>query len=343
VIEDNLAVRENIEEILTLAGYNVLGCSNGLDGVRQINTFNPHLILCDIMMPELDGYGVLKILNTNPSWSQIPVIVLTAKAEKIDFRKGMSLGASDYITKPFDDEDLLASIEIRLKRGEQSYGQSSSSSLRSLDTIPHDYISKIITEVCAECELRKFENRAIVINEGQNPRYVYYMVKGKTRVIRKNDLGKEFTHRIVVEKEYFGAIDMINHRNYTKTVQCIEDSEILLIPIKDFMNLVLNNHEFALAILRNTTSEVTILENKLIDQAYSSVRKKIANALVDLHRIYPNDIGFYCSREDLASMAGTAKETTIRTLSDFKTDGLIEIIDNNIKILNLNHLANLNQ
>ena len=85
-------------------------------GLVKVNQFKPDLILCDVMMPELDGYGVLKFWHPTLSLLPYPSSFLTAKSEKVDLRRGMSLGASDYITKPFDDADLLESIAIRLKK-----------------------------------------------------------------------------------------------------------------------------------------------------------------------------------------------------------------------------------
>jgi len=116
VIEDNQDVRENIAEILELSGYAVDTAENGVEGVRKIKEVYPDLIICDIMMPELDGYGVLHIMQRNPETASIPFIFLTAKSEKTDFRKGMNLGADDYITKPFEEVELMEAIEIRLKK-----------------------------------------------------------------------------------------------------------------------------------------------------------------------------------------------------------------------------------
>ena len=118
LIEDNTAVRENIQEILELAGYTIVAEPNGKKGVDAVLKEMPDLIICDIMMPELDGYGVLHMLSKNPKAAAIPFIFLTAKAERNDFRKGMEMGADDYITKPFDDIDLLNAVETRLKKSE---------------------------------------------------------------------------------------------------------------------------------------------------------------------------------------------------------------------------------
>ncbi|HEX2607090.1 MAG TPA: response regulator, partial [Flavisolibacter sp.] len=107
VIEDNPEIRENTAELLELSHYQVMTAANGKEGVAQALTHKPDLILCDIMMPELDGYGVLHMVQKNPELQRTPFIFLTAKAEATEVRRGMSLGADDYISKPFDPSDLL--------------------------------------------------------------------------------------------------------------------------------------------------------------------------------------------------------------------------------------------
>ena len=116
VIDDNNDIRENTAEILDLAGYKTFTAENGRKGVELAIKVKPSLIVCDIMMPELDGYGVLHLLRKNPETEHIPFIFLTAKTERSDFRKGMEMGADDYITKPFEDIELLNAVETRLKK-----------------------------------------------------------------------------------------------------------------------------------------------------------------------------------------------------------------------------------
>src|ERR1700689_5120819 len=120
VIDDHDDIRENIAEILTLAGYEVFTASNGKRGVEIALKEKPELIICDIMMPELDGYGVLHLLRKNEATLETPFIFLTAKSEKADFRKGMEMGADDYLTKPFDGIELLTAIEVRLKKSDKT-------------------------------------------------------------------------------------------------------------------------------------------------------------------------------------------------------------------------------
>src|SRR5699024_1379695 len=96
LIEDDPALRENTAELLELSDYNVRTASNGRIGIELVKTEKPDLIICDIMMPEIDGYGVLETLNSNPDYAHIPFIFLSAKTEHKEIRKGMNLGADDY-------------------------------------------------------------------------------------------------------------------------------------------------------------------------------------------------------------------------------------------------------
>ena len=119
VIEDEPEMRRNITTLLRYYDYEPIAAENGRQGVEAAQRQRPDLILCDVMMPELDGYGVLQALQTDASLARIPFIFLTAKGEKEDLRSGMNLGADDYLTKPVANADLVRAIETRLRRSEQ--------------------------------------------------------------------------------------------------------------------------------------------------------------------------------------------------------------------------------
>ncbi len=118
VIEDEESVRENILEILGYEGFEVLGAANGREGVEAAEKFLPDLIVCDIAMPEMDGYSVLLAVRQMASLAAVPFIFLTARTDRSFMRHGMELGADDYLTKPFSSAELLAAIEARLERHE---------------------------------------------------------------------------------------------------------------------------------------------------------------------------------------------------------------------------------
>src|ERR1051326_5546730 len=119
VIEDEPEMRRNITALLRYKGYQPIAAENGRLGVEMARREKPDLILCDVMMPELDGYGVLQALQQDPELALIPFIFLTAKGEKDDLRSGMDLGADDYLTKPVANADLVRAIEARLRRCQQ--------------------------------------------------------------------------------------------------------------------------------------------------------------------------------------------------------------------------------
>src|SRR6201994_3914472 len=119
VIEDEPEMRRNLTTVLRLEKFQALPVENGRIGVELAKKEKPDLILCDVMMPELDGYGVIAVLRANTKTAAIPFIFLTAKGEKPDIRAGMNLGADDYLTKPVAKADLLNAIRSRLERASQ--------------------------------------------------------------------------------------------------------------------------------------------------------------------------------------------------------------------------------
>jgi CheY-like chemotaxis protein len=116
VIDDNKDIRENTAELLELAGYKTFMAENGRKGVELALQEKPSLIICDIMMPELDGYGVLYLIRKNPQTENIPLIFLTAKEGRNDLRKGLAMGADNYIPKPYEEMELFSAVDIGLKK-----------------------------------------------------------------------------------------------------------------------------------------------------------------------------------------------------------------------------------
>jgi DNA-binding NarL/FixJ family response regulator len=116
IIEDQAPMRRNLALMLELEGYDVATAENGRDGLAKVRSFRPQLIVCDVMMPEIDGYAVVQALRADPEFALVPLIFLTAKGDKADLRIGMNFGADDYLTKPVIREDLLAAVESRLAK-----------------------------------------------------------------------------------------------------------------------------------------------------------------------------------------------------------------------------------
>lgn len=116
IIEDDKLIRANLIDLLQIEGFDTVDASTGKEGAKLAQIHNPDLIICDVMMPDLDGHGVLNQLRQNSNTAGIPFVFLTAKADRADFREAMALGANDYITKPYEPAELLGVISIRLEK-----------------------------------------------------------------------------------------------------------------------------------------------------------------------------------------------------------------------------------
>ena len=143
VIEDDPEILDNICDLLDGEGFNAIPASNGLQGIDEALTHVPDLIISDVMMPEIDGYGVIEEIRKHPSTSTIPFVFLTAMADKKDHRRGMNTGADDYLTKPFLADDLLKAIKIRLEK-QALIDHSAEARMEDLRTnisriIPHEF------------------------------------------------------------------------------------------------------------------------------------------------------------------------------------------------------------
>lgn len=341
IIEDNHDVRENLAEILELSGYAVNTAENGKLGIRSVKEKRPDLILCDVMMPELDGFGVLKILNQDPDLMQIPFMFLTAKSEKSDFRKGMGLGADDYITKPYDDVQLLEAIEMRLDKASrmQAIDNSDSGVRQFFDAARGE---KELNKLSEDRELRTYQKKDVIYQEAQYPMWLYFVVEGQVKTVQTNEFDKDLITHVYGPGDFFGFMPLLNGGTYSDRAITLDDTVLRLIPVEDFKILLFNNRDFAAKFINMLADHADYNEKQLIDLAYSSVRRKVANALLNLAK-KAKDGHIKVMREDIASMAGTAKETTIRTLSDFKNEGIIDVQSSHIAIIDEEALVDMPQ
>lgn len=344
IIDDHNEIRENIAEILTLAGYKAFTAENGKKGVEAALREKPSLVVCDVMMPELDGYGVLHLLRKNPDTENIPFIFLTAKSERSDFRKGMEMGADDFITKPFDDIELLNAIEMRLKKYEVLQGKYASDE-SGLNSLVRDLQDSGLFEMDLDnFDSEVFSKKHLVYTEGKRPKYLYYVKRGKIKTYRQNEDGKEYITHLFGEGDFIGYITLLEDKNYDDNAEVLEEAELIMIPKDDFLNAVFNDLRVATKFIRLISENVIGQEQRLLGLAYDSLRKRIAKALIDINSkfnknsdIKPLDI----SRDDIAQYVGTATESLIRTLSDFKSEQLIEIKEGKIRIVNPEKLSKL--
>ena len=337
LIEDNLEMRENTTEILELANYNVVAAPNGKTGVELALKEIPDLVICDIMMPVLDGYGVLEALLKQETTSSIPFIFLTAKAERGDMRKGMEKGADDYLTKPFDDLELLNAVSSRLRKSEVLKRNFT----KDIDGL-NDFIEAVkgldtLTRLSEERPLKLYKKKEEIYAEGGYPKGIYFISSGMIKTSLTNQDGKDLITGLYNRGDFFGYLALLEESAYTETATAMEDTEICLIPREDFFHLVYNSPEVSKKFIKMLSNNLSSKEDQLLKLAYNSVRKRVAEALVALWKKYAPEhelhFSIKISREDMSNLVGTSTETVIRTLSDFKDEKLVDLKGGLITIL----------
>ena len=336
LIEDDQIVRDNTAEILQLANYEVLTAENGKTGLEKANVFKPDLIICDILMPELDGYGVMQIAMRNKDLQRIPIIFMSAKTKHEDIRKGMDLGASDYITKPFEESELLSAVATRLKRKAIMEG-----GLQNPVVKERKWRIEDIEEAFAHKERFEYRPGATIYCEGNVGNHVFYITRGEVKTYKVNEDGKELITELFSDKSFFGFTSFLAHKPYSENAEAIQPTEILKLEKLELLRLIKSNPQLGLNFIDLLSNDLDTVKKHLMHLAYDSVRKKTADAILQLAPESAKERVVRISRSDLASMIGIAKETLTRTLTDFKEEKLIQTNRNTIQVLNTSKLSNI--
>ena len=338
LIEDNVDVRESTKEILELADYEVITAGDGKKGVELVKTEKPDLIICDIAMPDLDGYGVLRILNNNPDTNNIPFVFLTARTGKRDIRKGMNHGADDYITKPFRGTDLLEAVEMRLNRNEnlKKYFSAHSDGFSEFNMETSEM--EELKDLSKKRKIQSYKKKETIYREDDFANYLYYILKGKVKCVVTDDYGKDFVNNIHFKGDFIGYMSLIEEGELRETAVAMESVEVALIPKEDFLSLIQQNHEVSTKFIKILSAEVRNKEKRLLQMAYAPVIERVADALLKLNKKEEtqnkSSDKMEISRYDLANIVGTSKESLIRTLSELKKEELIDTNGQEIRILN---------
>lgn len=344
LIEDDGALRENIAETLVLSNYTVITACDGKKGVEATLKEHPDLILCDVTMPALDGYGVLHILSRHPDATHIPFVFLTAKGECEDLRKGLGMGADDYLVKPFHETELLNTVDLRLRKSDQLKTRSNSimSVLDSFSSSLPENPDGIISD---KHENLRYKKKHILFTEEQRATSVFYVLSGSLKEYRSHENGKELITNIYTKGDFIGHGAVLDGVTYSEAVEVIEDAELIIIPAKEFMQRIHSDMRLAQQFLSLLSHDIRKKEEKLLNMAYNSLRKKVATGIIEVADKFNNTLNGHIivsiTREDLARVVGSAQESMIRTLKEFRIEKLIDIRDGNIVILNDQKLRNL--
>ena len=345
IIEDNADIRENVSELLEISGYTTFTANNGKDGLESAQKNYPNLVLCDITMPILDGYGVLRAFENIPEIAGTPFIFMTAKAEKADFRTGMDLGADDYLAKPFSGDELLRIVSARLKKSRliKDFFENNLNGLNAfVNTAKTQQGLNILSD---HRTMKKIRKKDMLFMEGDSPNFLHFIISGKIKIFKSNESGKEYIINIHKEGDYIGYVALLKDSEHKESAMAIEDCEVALIPKQEFFHLLHSNNEVAMEFIKMMSSNFSDAEEKLLKLAYDSARKRVAEAIIFVSKKYKtegsDELSFNLLRENISALSGISPESVSRNLTDFKEEGMIETCNGSIKILNLKKLETL--
>lgn len=341
LIEDDSSLRENTQEMLELAGHKVFSAEDGETGLQQALQNSIDLILCDIILPGINGYSVLDKISSNPRTRTIPFIFLTALSNIKDIRHGMNLGADDYLVKPFEEQDLLETINSRLakfsvlKDREIDHARKAKISINTLEDFRNYFRAH-----GGEIELSKNE---LLFRENQPAGYVYLLTQGIIKTLSLDEYGKELITGIYHKDDFLGIYSFNRNITYPEQALVIEPAKLLRLPLRLVQDIFRDNPQFTMEWAESLSKDVIELKDHLLQTAYASVLKKTVNTILEFsEKLHFNKKELSkISRGDLASVAGISKESFIRCLSTLKQDKLIEINGKNIKVLDLKGLKKI--
>jgi DNA-binding response OmpR family regulator len=344
LIEDDTALRENTAELLELSGFRIFTAANGRIGIDKAKKEVPDIIICDIMMPEIDGYGVLESVASEEKTKHIPFIFLSAKTEHKEIRKGMNMGADDYLTKPFDEMELISAVESRLAKAtilamRDNYKPIATSedgdSLQNLNQLKNYF--------CDEGEIAKYKKGETVYQNGDHSNSMFLILKGVVKTHTMDSNAKELITGLYKADDFLGFTSFDDNIPYTETATAVEETEVAAISKNYVKDLLKKSQDVSLELMNLLSDNLSEIKLQLVKMAYSSVRKKTANTILQFVEVMNKrpEAPLKISRNDLATTAGIATESLIRTLSDFKKDGIIEIEGRDIRIIDLESLRDI--
>ncbi len=345
IIEDNFEIRENFAEILGLEGYEVITASNGKTGAEKAFAEKPDLIFCDIMMPELDGYGVLYLLAKNKETMNIPFIYLTSRSEKDDIQKGFGLGATGYIIKPFSGPEVLAAVQNALTKKSISASFKNNIYERIVELIEYvnsNFNASITLENIAEKKLLKGE---MLFSEKETPQAAYFITHGKMQSYLVNNSGNKFITNTHETDEFLGFNAILENTKHKDNAEAEEDTDLLVIPQETFLQLIHSVQDISIQFIKLLSGNNYNKEKKIISLVNFSLKKRLIESIIE-DQIEMKDrdnenSGMNLTKKKEYHQLNYSSENVFSILNDLQKERMIEIKNGKIIILEERQLRRL--
>ena len=339
IIENNIDLLSSYSEILKKAGFKVIISLYGDTGINEAITKVPDLILCNTLVPQVDGFGVLGVLSKNSATAHIPFIFINHTAKLANLRKGMDMGADDFITHPFRDNQLIKAVEARLNKS-KSRVNAGQTILESPDNpfLIEKGIDQL-QETISQSNFRRIKKKQTLYSEGDYNQGIYFLKEGCIKTYKINSDGRQLITNIYNSNSFIGLGYLMIDGPLCENAEAVEYSSVYFIAKKTILDLLKVDIKLNHYVIKLLSNDLAHKNDRLVELAYESVRKRLSKIIIQLNKdSFPiNEVEI--SRDELAGLAGTASETVSRILTDFKQMGLIKRDRNFINITNYEGLS----
>lgn len=341
IIENDPDLLGKYSDILRNSGYEVTAAFNSEIGINLAISKLPSLILCNTVLPNIDGFGVLSILSKNPSTTKIPFVFLNALSAPDIVKKGIACGADDFVTKPFQGDQLVRSVEARINKNKDQNWTSLPVS-EANNNHPHNGkgLEKLF-DLISQCKIRHIKKKQTLYYESDHSQWLYLLVEGCIKTLKLTDDGRQMITGLYKPKSFIGLDTLLLDDPWLESAEATQNSSLYFISKSAIIDLLNEHVELNQHFIKILSANLHEKEDQLIELAYESVRKRLAQVLVRLNKdAVPIDQIDIC-RDELAGLAGIATETVSRILTDFKERGLIERNGSQIQIMDLYSLIKM--
>ena len=336
VIEDNPDIRDNISEFLALEGYEVFSSASGKSGLEIAFAEKPDLILCDIIMPNLDGYAVLYLLSKNKDTMNIPFMFLTARNEKSNIQKGLGLGATNYLVKPFTEDELLDAMKLGLQKISQTGTTHSCPEIELINFINDARNQYHIPLSKDGIRSKTYGKDELIFKRGDQPAAAYYLIKGEIKSYLLNDKDSQFTTNRHRNGEFFGYLAIMEGTEHEDNALTEEESSLIEISSYDFLKLMHYDDALGKRFIKLLSGQNLPKEERLISLSYYSIRRRIIEKLLLLAKeidLRERELELMDILEEKSDMNPELNYGhTASVLNDLKNDHLINIKEGKISI-----------
>ena len=338
IIENDPELLSQYVDTLKNYGYEVIPALNSNIGIDFAFNKLPDLILCNTNLTDTDGFEILSILVSNAKTTKIPFIFLNQEANQEIVKKGIDYGADDFITRPFHSNQLIRCVENRINKLKNHnmailpFGNTNDNNIQNGQSVEE------LLELISESKIRHVKKKQTLYYEGDYSQWLYLLVEGCIKTFKLTNDGRQLITGLYKPNSFIGLETLFLDTALTEIAEATVNSSLYFIPKSAILDLLEVHVDLNQQFLKILSISMQEKQNQLVELAYESVRKRLAQVLIRLSKdVVPID-QIEVSRDELAGLAGIANETVSRILTDFKECGLIERNGSLIHIIDLNGL-----